>query len=382
MMSYKVEVEREEHELLLGGVIEGWSRQEHDVHLVSNEGHKVFSHKVILSLYSNVLREILYDPMMALSSNTATIFLPASVSTISSLIKILVQGKLNSNETNGIVSEEIKDVARAVGIDLTNCSEDEGWRTTSYGSGLTVQKLPLKKAQQVPKPFKIVPKSLKVRPVIKKSMNRKFEKEFINEDTTKTESDTEPKATKTKRGGNRTSKYLTASGKFACDICMKEFRKAKGLYKHRRMVHAIRRRLAQPPVETIIKEEKLVPDDHEHHKYECDICQKLYKNSAMLRKHKVTHLPDSEKPFSCEICGKRFCQSQNKKIHKEKHHGNNEKPCNKIEENLSSNMEMKTENGSDEFETSEMPTDEEIGIENVVNNLDSFVNEVEGDTLN
>ena len=375
MMSYKVEVEREEHELLLGGVIAGWSRQEHDVHLVSNEGHKVFSHKVILSLYSSVLREILNDPMMALSNNTATIFLPASVSTISSLIKILVQGKLNSNETNGLVSEEIKDVARAVGIDLSNCSDDGGWRTTSYGSGLTVQKLPLKKTQEVPKPFKIVPKSLKVRPFNKKSMSRKFEKEFINEETSKIESDSEPTATKTMRGGNRQSKYLTASGKFACDICNKEFRKAKGLYKHRRMVHAIKRRLAQPPVETIIKEEKVeVPDDREH-KYECDICQKFYKNSAMLRKHKVTHLPDSEKPYSCEICGKRFCQSQQKKIHKERYHGNNEQSGNKVVENLSSSMEMKTENGSDELETSELPTDEEIGMENIVNNLDSFVNE-------
>ena len=45
-------------------------------------------------------------------------------------------------------------------------------------------------------------------------------------------------------------------------------------------------------------------------------------------------------------------------------------------------MEMKTEDDSDELETNELPTDEEIGIENVVNNLDSFVNEVEGDTLN
>ena len=73
----------------------------------------------------------------------------------------------------------------------------------------------------------------------------------------------------------------------------------------------------------------------------------------MLRKHKVTHLPDSEKPYSCEICGKRFCQSQNKKIHKERYHGSDEQPGNKVVENLSSNMEMKTENGSDELETSE-----------------------------
>ena len=47
---------------------------------------------------------------------------------------------------------------------------------------------------------------------------------------------------------------------------------------------------------------------------------------------------------------KRFCQSQNKK---EGYHVSNEQPGNKVVENLSSNMEMKTENGSDELETSE-----------------------------
>ena len=38
-------------------------------------------------------------------------------------------------------------------------------------------------------------------------------------------------------------------------------------------------------------------------------------------------------------------------------------------------MELKTENGSDETKTTEILTDEEIGIENVVNDLDNFVND-------
>ena len=38
-------------------------------------------------------------------------------------------------------------------------------------------------------------------------------------------------------------------------------------------------------------------------------------------------------------------------------------------------MELKTENGSDETKTTEILTDEETGIENVVNDLDNFVND-------
>ena len=315
-MSYKVEIERGEHEVLLGGVMAGWSRQEHDVHLVSTEGHKVFSHKVILSFYSSVLREILNDPMIALSNHTVTIFLPASVSTISSLIKILVKGKLNSNLTKEMrMTEEIKNLARTVGVDLSNCS-DEGWMNAS-GSGVTGKKFPLKKTlmskkvKEMPKPFKIIPKSLKVRPalqpgVISKSKSKTIEiKEFINEETSETDNNAKPKAT---RFGNRKSKYLSASGKFACDVCNKEFRRTKNLYKHRRMVHAIKRLQTHPSVEKVIKEEK--PE-------ELDVRDIMGVTSEEIK------------------------------------HGN---------------TEVKTENGLNELDTNEMPTDEEIGY-------DSFVHE-------
>ena len=92
-MSYKVETEKAEHEALLARVMADWSRQEHDVHLVSNEGHKIFSHKVILSFYSNILNEILSDPVISLSPQPVTILIPASISTLATLLDILVKGR-------------------------------------------------------------------------------------------------------------------------------------------------------------------------------------------------------------------------------------------------------------------------------------------------
>lgn len=249
-MSYKVELQREEHEELLGGVLTGWSRQEHDVHLVSQEGHKVFSHKVILSFYSSVLRKILSEPIHALTNHPVTIFLPASVSTISSLIQILVKGKLERNQTNEInVTEDIKVVAKAMGIDLNNCFLGRR-QQSSLGSGRTVKKLPIKMSSQiakdVPKPNKIVPKPSKI---TKKS---KIKKELISEEISVSATKT---LTIAKRGFK--SKYLAESGKFACDVCSKEFAKLKVLYKHRRMVHKIKRQLTpKPPVEIIAKDEK------------------------------------------------------------------------------------------------------------------------------
>ena len=249
-MSYKVELQREEHEELLSGVMAGWSRQEHDVHLVSQEGHKVFSHKVILAFYSSVLREVLAEPIHALTNNPVTIFLPASVSTISSLIQILVKGKLDRNQTDDIsVTEEIKEVSKAMGIDLKNCLV-EGRKPSSSGSRRTAIMLPLKKRSPqgvpMPKPYKIVPKSLKIKPVHQQLATKKskIKKEPISEEISIS-------ATKTLNIGKRgfKSKYLAKSGKFACDVCNKEFAKVKGLYKHRRRVHKIKRLPTPQPEE-------------------------------------------------------------------------------------------------------------------------------------
>ena len=293
-MSYKVELQREEHEELLSGVMEGWSRQEHDVHLVSQEGHKVFSHKVILAFYSSVLREVLADPIIALTNHPVTIFLPASVSTISSLVQILVKGKLDRNQTDEIsVTEEIQVVSKAMGIDLNNCLV-EGRKHSSSGSRRTVLKLPLKKSSletedvPMPKPYKIVPKSLKIKPVHQQFVTKKskIKKEPINEEISISATKT---LTSSKKGFK--SKYLAKSGKFACDVCNKEFAKVKNLYKHRRKVHKIKR----------------LP----------------------------TPQPEEKYP----------------------------------------NIVQESENGLNELDINEMPTDEEIGYENTLDKLESFVQE-------
>ena len=87
------------------------------------------------------------------------------------------------------------------------------------------------------------------------------------------------------------SKYLAKSGKFACDVCNKEFAKVKNLYKHRRKVHKIKR----------------LP----------------------------TPQPEEKYP----------------------------------------NIVQESENGLNELDINEMPTDEEIGYENTLDKLESFVQE-------
>ena len=443
-MSYKVETERKEHEDLLGTVMVDWSRQEYDVHLVSTEGHKIFSHKVILAFYSSFLNEILNDPVTKFTPGPVTISIPASISTIASLLKLLVNGRVGANDING--NEEVKEAARSLGIQMRNCLVDAK-RLAGSVAGLTVIKLPLKKppagekpplnssVKAIPKPLKLVPKSLgtlrqatttATKPlkkvnlstslntsVIKKSSGLRVElKEFVNEETSRTNQI--HSTTKLEKKNSSST-----SGKHVCDVCQKSFLEDRFLRRHRYRVHGIKKGKKGLSLNTSlpsnlggVKQEKedkpLGPprcrvcskrfqsqeilDRHMRKKHgernlQCDMCEKRFKGPSELRIHKRIHLPDEEKPYQCDICGKRFCQAGQKRVHLQKFHGVIEKPGSKVEmangvvvdpigivneteDNVRDETETNDqrtaeneENSEDGLDTSELPTDDEIGLE-------------------
>ena len=136
-MSYKVEVSAEELETLFGGTLAEWGRLDPDVHLVSSEGYRVFSHRVLLSFYSSQLQRILNDPVLLFSPQPASISVPASASSISTLLKMLTSGKVETHN-----KEDIKETADALGINIKNYIVENKRSSTS---GLTVIKMPVKK---------------------------------------------------------------------------------------------------------------------------------------------------------------------------------------------------------------------------------------------
>ena len=56
--------------------------------------------------------------------------------------------------------------------------------------------------------------------------------------------------------------------------------------------------------------------------HECDVCEKSFRQSGDLKKHKRIHT--NEKPYECDVCEKRFTQSGNLKTHMRIH--TNERP--------------------------------------------------------
>ena len=166
-MSYKVEVTAEEHEAVLRGALTDWTKMDPDVHLVSTEGHKIFSHKILLSFYSSHLQQLLNVPVVMFSSQPVTISVPASAATVAILLKMLVTGKSGTSQRE--ILGEVREAARALGINMRNCFVD-GKKSSSSGSGLTVIKLPVNSDTKInavparmpgPKPYQTLPNLIK-----------------------------------------------------------------------------------------------------------------------------------------------------------------------------------------------------------------------------
>ena len=368
MMSYKVEISADEHETVLGQSIQDWSKQPNDVHLVSKEGHRIFSHRILLSFYSSQLQQIFNEPSVAFSPNPVSISVPSSSSSISSLLNILVTGKCTVKNRSDL--EEVQATARVLGFKLNNCVIDRGVSQTSR-SGLTILKLPQTFSNQS---LLRTSSSDKLGSSSKKEL---FE-ETLNEETTSSvrvqkETDIIKDLKKRKFQGKTLRKESTDEGiKHKCDVCGLYVKTRKYLVKHRSKKHGLKtkrenhyNKYQSVEVEkvAVVKEEVVdevgIEDIKNKVKNQCETCLRSFSKKDKLKRHMFIHLPDSEKPHKCHYCNKGFTQKAQLTVHLERHHN--------IE-----NLEVKVKKDSDvnqfEFEVNniEPQQDESVDLSDVI----------------
>jgi len=257
---YHIENTASDHAGVLKHTMLAWGEKQPDIFLVSKEGVKVYTQRILLSFYSSMIREVLEESKDDLSG----VSVPASSCSLTMMLKVLVSGSVIGNNKEDLL--QIGHAAEALGIVLNdrqigyrrrNNTQVEGKRI----SGGTISHLKPSDSLHVVK--------------------------------TEQAEDGEIKAGLCKNRNESDLKKENPS-KYACPTCGKVFGKTDKLRRHMN-VH---------------KNEKEKP-------FKCDICEKTFSSSSGLKTHKLLH---SGELLKCEFCEYSNVQKGNLKTHRMKVH--------------------------------------------------------------
>ena len=91
--------------------------------IFSSDGYTIRRVKTILSFYSNLIKDILIDPVLVHSEKVPTVYFPATNSCIIQLFKILTKCKVYSSKDVSI--QELSDLIDVLGIENFDVGESE-----------------------------------------------------------------------------------------------------------------------------------------------------------------------------------------------------------------------------------------------------------------
>ena len=308
MMEYKLQHESTDHQEVLREILHNWSKSDHDIYIISDEGHRIFTQKNLLSFYSHNLGSVL-DSLPPASSPPG-ISVPTSSTSITNLLKLLTTGQVASNYRNSLV--DLKEAAKALGISLENC--------TLQGQ-VTIRKLSVNSEPE--KPTKVSPSNLTVF-----KTSTKWNTFVISAKNEITEI---PENCGFDEENSITNEFDKIGNEFACSSCPKVFNAKKNLKRHKLSKHGNgdEETTSIVQVESLYEcsecdrkfqfDYKLKKHSLQHSdRFTCDQCKKGFQSSSTLRNHMNIHL--DVKPFKCDICEKEFSQAGNLKTHMHSKH--------------------------------------------------------------
>ena len=255
-MAYKLEHKSNTYLDILNRTFDKWSNSPPDIYLMSLEGHKIFTQRIILKFYSPWISDILDSS----TEEEAGISLPAVTATIVSLMKVLTTGLVINSAKKDLV--EVADLAKMLGITFDN------WQIGSKKNKIKATSEVKEEKKKLASPF--------IKPKLK---NVKIERV----------SDTEGEDEKSTLLAKLTPEIQMTTTSEECNLCGSILRSKYDLQKH-------------------------IKSHYKKHTHKCEDCGLFFKNSKLLENHNLLlHdnlrgeeallLEDSQEQIDLEVTG-------------------------------------------------------------------------------
>jgi len=311
---------------VFSAVLSGLVEEMADLLIISEDGESVFCSRILFSIFSKTLRDILQT---CITSDMPGISLPVSAGSMRSLVTVLVEGRAISDNREDLMG--VSAAARLLGIDFKELQI--GTKNVKSSSHFQ-RNLDDKDLSHVQTPLEVVDEECLAVCGSKVSKEVRDEQKEITRTPSSTENDVlSPPAEKL----------------YHCEKCNKHFPDEKYLTLHKHMKHSTKMEsnvhckecreifssgtaLADHMVlhtchicKTIFRKPAQLNVHMKSHvnfktnldkAFQCDFCEKSFKQMKNLKSHSVSH--SEEKPFACEMCGRPFKRLSDLKKHKMK----------------------------------------------------------------
>jgi len=286
-MLYHIEQEASNHTVGLKLALKSCEGTEPDLLIITEDGSKVFTQSIILSLYSKVFSDILAEhkareiPSVLLST--------PSVTPVLNLLKILTDGIVLSTDSKDLL--EVEKVAQLLDIKLDGLQLGSRKTLTAVGKNKTMKAVTKGDLDEHDRRMDEVPSVLvelqvvgtaEISDLVQREIDIKSEVDVIINYGDEYSEET----------GNvgENGKSAIVKGQKHCTECGKKFTTKQTLERHM-MIHTGER------------------------PFKCGQCGRGFTNVFSMKQHSITHIED--KPFACH-CGAKFTQKSSLKRHQEK----------------------------------------------------------------
>jgi len=297
-MAYKLEHIMSDHIGVLVGTMQKWGNSQPDLYMISEEGHKIYTQRLLVCFYSSTLADIMTN---CPQNDMPGISVPASSNSIVNLLKVLATGIAISNCKEDL--NTVSKTAESMGIDIENWQIGVKNKAKIKSSPI-LSKDQLKKMNVMVKSKSNGPSELcKKEESIKKHICLDCGKAFGRKDHLKAHAETH------------------SASMYPCETCGSVFKRKQGLRLHLSKAHGLDL-VEDNDIVTNIKtdivtniktetgvSENDIPDvtsvsnelddqsmmgsdsklDLEDNKYSCSTCGKRFNNGNHLRRHEVIH---------------------------------------------------------------------------------------------